>query len=70
MANYQKKLFESLEYAAIAPKLVNCATDVTIPKMIIDLPQSPASMADLIRLKEQYGLGASIDRVINAFGWS
>jgi hypothetical protein len=38
--------------------------------MIIDLPKSPASMADLMRLKEQYGLGASIDRVINAFGWS
>jgi len=63
-------LMESSEYAAIAPKLVNCATDVTIPKMIIDLPKSPASMADLMRLKEQYGLGASIDRVINAFGWS
>ena len=69
-ANHQKKLIESSEYAAIAPKLVNCATDVTIPKMIIDLPKSPASMADLMRLKEQYGLGASIDRVINAFGWS
>jgi 5'-3' exonuclease len=69
-ANHQKKLIESSEYAAIAPKLVNCATDVTIPKMIIDLPKSPASMADLMRLKEKYGLGASIDRVINAFGWS
>jgi 5'-3' exonuclease len=69
-ANHQKKLIESSEYAAIAPKLVNCATDVTIPKMIIDLPKSPASMKDLMRLKEQYGLGASIDRVINAFGWS
>jgi hypothetical protein len=63
-------LIESSEYAAIAPKLVNCATDVTIPNMVIDLPKSPASMKDLMRLKDQYGLGASIDRVINAFGWS
>lgn len=69
-ANHRKKLIESLDYALIAPKLVKCATDVTIPKMQINLPKSPASMPDLMRLKEQYGLGASIDRIISAFGWS
>jgi len=69
-ANHRKKLLESLDYALIAPKLVKCATDVTIPKMQIDLPKSPASMPNLMRLKEEYGLGASIDRIISAFGWS
>ena len=68
--NHRKKLLESADYALIAPKLVNCATDVTIPKMDINLPKSPASMSDLIRLKDQYGLGASIDRIMNALGWS
>jgi 5'-3' exonuclease len=68
--NHRKKLLESSDYALIAPKLVNCATDVTIPKMDINLPKSPASMSDLIRLKDQYGLGASIDRIMNALGWS
>ena len=68
--NHRKKLLESSDYALIAPKLVNCATDVTIPKMDINLPKLPASISDLIRLKDQYGLGASIDRIMNALGWS
>ena len=37
-ANIRKKLLESAEYARIAPKLVGCATDVSIPEMKIDLP--------------------------------
>lgn len=69
-ANHQKKLIANLKYAAIAPRLVNCATDVVIPKMEIDLPKSPASMANLMSLKEKYGLGASVDRIVSALGWS
>jgi len=40
-ANIRKKLLENAEYAKIAPKLVGCATDVSIPEMKIDLPNKP-----------------------------
>jgi 5'-3' exonuclease len=69
-ANHRKKIIESSEYAQIAPKLVNCATNVAIPKMSLDLPKSPSSMKELLSLKEKHGLGASIDRIISAFGWA
>ncbi|MEO0056378.1 MAG: hypothetical protein RL436_223, partial [Actinomycetota bacterium] len=56
-------------YALIAPKLVSCALDVAIPEMKIDLPSKPNSFEKIIALKDEYGLGASIDRIISALGW-
>ncbi len=67
--NLRKKLLESADYALIAPKLVSCALDVAIPEMKIDLPSKPNSFEKIIALKEEYGLGASIDRIISALGW-
>ena len=69
-ANIRKKLLESAAYAAIAPKLVGCALDVSIPQMEISMPLRPKSMKKIEELKEEYGLGASIDRIISALGWS
>ena len=68
--NIRKKLVESAAYAAIAPKLVSCALDVAIPKMEIRIPKQPKSMKKIEDLKNEYGLGASIDRITNALGWS
>ena len=68
--NIRKKLLESAAYAAIAPKLVGCALDVSIPQMEISMPLKPKSMQKIEELKEEYGLGASIDRIISALGWS
>ena len=68
--NIRKKLLESAAYAAIAPKLVGCALDVSIPQMEISMPLKPKSMKKIEELKEEYGLGASIDRIISALGWS
>jgi len=68
--NIRKKLLESAAYAAIAPKLVGCALDVSIPQMQISMPLKPKSMQKIEELKEEYGLGASIDRIISALGWS
>jgi len=68
--NIRKKLLESAAYAAIAPKLVGCALDVSIPQMEISMPLKPKSMKKIGELKEEYGLGASIDRIISALGWS
>jgi 5'-3' exonuclease len=69
-ANIRKKLLESAAYAAIAPKLVGCALDVSIPQMEISMPLKPKSMKKIEELKEEYGLGASIDRIVSALGWS
>jgi 5'-3' exonuclease len=67
--NLRKKLLESADYALIAPKLVSCALDVAIPEMKIDLPSKPNSFEKIIALKDEYGLGASIDRIMSALGW-
>jgi 5'-3' exonuclease len=67
--NIRKKLIESTEYAKIAPKLVGCATDVSIPKMKIDLPNKPLDSKKIQDMKEEFGLGTSVDRIMNALGW-
>lgn len=65
----RKKLLESAEYAKIAPKLVGCATDVSIPEMKIDLPNKPLDTQKIQDIKEEFGLGTSVDRIMNALGW-
>lgn len=65
----RRKLIESADYAAIAPKLVHCALDVSIPVMSHLLPEKPASLDALYQFKNQYGLGSSIDRMVAALGW-
>ena len=67
--NIRKKLLESSEYAKIAPKLVGCATDVSIPEMKIDLPNKPLDTQKIQDIKEEFGLGTSVDRIMNALGW-
>lgn len=67
--NIRKKLLESAEYAKIAPKLVGCATDVSIPEMKIDLPNKPLNTQKIQDIKEEFGLGTSVDRIMNALGW-
>jgi len=68
-ANIRKKLLDSRQYAAIAPKLVGCALDVAIPEMEISMPKKPKSLEKIIKLKDEFGLGASIDRIMSALNW-
>ena len=68
-ANIKKKILEALDYARIAPKLVGCALDVPIPEMNISLPSKPQSMKKIRELQQEFGLGASIERIISALGW-
>jgi hypothetical protein len=49
--------------------LVHCAKDVAIPEMDISMPKRPTDLSDIYQLKEEYGLGASVDRLISALGW-
>jgi 5'-3' exonuclease len=65
----RKRLIEGSEYIAIAPKLVHCALDVPLPQMEIKVPSSPADLSAIYAMKDQYGLGASVDRLIAALGW-
>jgi hypothetical protein len=64
-----KKIIAGADYLKIAPTLVHCALDVAIPRMDISMPMKPEDLSEIYALKEQYGLGASIDRLLSALGW-
>ncbi|NDI07908.1 MAG: 5'-3' exonuclease [Actinobacteria bacterium] len=67
--NLVKKILEGRDYLKIAPTLVQCARDVTLPYVDLELPKKPADLSSIYALQKQYGLGASIDRMIAALGW-
>ena len=64
-----KKIIAGEEYLKIAPTLVHCAKDVAIPAMDIKMPSKPSDVSLIYQMKEEYGLGASVDRLISALGW-
>jgi 5'-3' exonuclease len=64
-----KKIIDGADYLKIAPTLVHCAKDVAIPKMSISMPKKPDDLSTIYQMKDEYGLGASVDRLISALGW-
>ena len=48
---------------------MHCARDVALPQMSIDMPKKPDDLSEIYRIKDEYGLGASVDRLIAALGW-
>jgi 5'-3' exonuclease len=64
-----RKIIAGEEYLKIAPTLVHCARDVALPAMDIQLPTKPDDLSQIYQMKEEYGLGASVDRLIAALGW-
>jgi 5'-3' exonuclease len=64
-----KKIIAGADYLSIAPKLVRVARDAPLPKVDLAMPKAPADLSKLYQIKDQYGLGASIDRLIAALGW-
>lgn len=64
-----KKILAGRDYLAIAPTLVRCATDVPLPQVRLTLPERPKDMSAIYALKEEYALGASVDRLVAALGW-
>lgn len=68
-ASLTKKIIDGADYLKIAPTLVNCARDVAIPSMKIDTPTKPDDLSAIYAIKEEYGLGASVDRLISALRW-
>jgi 5'-3' exonuclease len=61
-----KKILESQDYAKIAPTLVNCATDVPLPKVETIFNKDRVNLKELRKLQEEFGLGASVDRFLAA----
>jgi 5'-3' exonuclease len=64
-----KKIIEGADYLKIAPTLVHCAKDVALPQLDISMPKKPADLSKIYEIKERYGLGASVDRLITALKW-
>jgi 5'-3' exonuclease len=64
-----KKIIAGEEYLKIAPTLVHCARDVALPSMDLSIPKKPSDLSQIYQMKEEYGLGASVDRLISALGW-
>jgi 5'-3' exonuclease len=64
-----KKIIAGADYLKIAPTLVNCAKDVALPTLDIAMPKAPADLSKIYEIKERYGLGASVDRLIAALKW-
>jgi len=64
-----KKILAGLDYLEIAPTLVQCALDISLPQVSLAIPRKPKNMKVLQDLKEKYALGASVDRLIAALEW-
>jgi len=64
-----KKIIAGIDYLKIAPTVVNCARNVPLPTLNITLPKAPQDLSNIYQLKEQYALGASVDRLISALKW-
>jgi 5'-3' exonuclease len=65
-----KKVVAGEQYLAIAPTLVNCATNAPLPQMKLTMPSMPSDLSHIKKMKDEYGLGASVDRMIAALGWA
>ena len=64
-----KKIIAGSDYLAIAPTIVNCARNVPLPQLDITIPKPPTDLSSIYQMKEEYALGASVDRLISALKW-
>ena len=68
-APLRKKLLADMDYAKIAPTLVNCHREVPVPQISHEIPRKAPNIDHIYSYKSDYNLGASIDRLIAALGW-
>lgn len=64
-----KRILEGREYLAIAPTVVQCATNISLPQVSLALPSRPGDLSVIYEFQKKFGLGASVDRLIAALGW-
>jgi 5'-3' exonuclease len=66
-AGSRAKVLAALDYLAVAPGVVRGRTDVPVPATLPDaLPASPADPERLVDLSDQWGLGSSVERMLQA----
>lgn len=63
-----KKIIAGVNYIKIAPTVVQVARDAQLPDIDLTMPVLPRDLSMIHAFKEQYGLGFSVDRLINALG--
>ncbi|WP_314173750.1 5'-3' exonuclease [Streptomyces winkii] len=61
----RKRLAEARPYLAVAPKVVRVAGDVELPEFDASLPVEPRDPRALDALAERWGLGGSLERLLN-----
>lgn len=66
---HRKKILADLNYAKIVTPLVSCLRDLRLPDIDDALPQSPVNAEKIASLKNDLGLGASVDRLFAALRW-
>jgi 5'-3' exonuclease len=64
----RKRLQEAHDYVAVAPKVVQVASDVPLPEFVPELPHEPRHPQELAVLAERWGLGGSLQRLLSVLG--
>lgn len=64
-----KRILAGRDYLAIAPTLVQCAKDISLPNVSLSLPKYPKDIKVIREMQEKYALGASVDRLVAALKW-
>lgn len=64
-----KRILAGRDYLAIAPTLVQCAKDISLPDVSLSLPKYPKDLKVIREMQEKYALGASVDRLVSALKW-
>ena len=66
---HRKKILADLKYATIVTELVSCSRNLALPDFPLKKSGSPADAKALLTMKNELGLGASVDRLISALQW-
>jgi len=69
-AAQRRRLLEAREYLAVAPGVVDVATDAPVPGVTGTLPATPADPERLVALAERWRLGSSLTRLVDAISLS
>ncbi|MCX2970289.1 MULTISPECIES: 5'-3' exonuclease [Streptomyces] len=62
----RRRLREAMPYLAVAPTVVRVARDVPLPELDATLPGAPRDARRTAELAERWGLGGSLERVLDA----
>ncbi|MBM9509367.1 5'-3' exonuclease [Actinacidiphila acididurans] len=62
----RRAVLDAADYLDVAPKVVGVARDVPVPAATHRLPSEPADPAALLALADRWGLGGSLNRLLEA----